>query len=200
MPLTFVLIVALVATGAMCVQNAGSALAYGEDDWTARLQEVTRQVFEHEAARVFPVVSGTAANSLALAAMCPPWGAVLCHETAHIVQNECGATSMYGGGAVMRALPGDDYRLHRSSLEHAFASVWCFLAAALFSIGLFGALTQQSVVMLMMGLELMLGGVIVGRRVQEPFWDGPAPGPMFVHGYTYSGHAAACAAALPIPG
>ncbi|MFJ4767770.1 NADH-quinone oxidoreductase subunit NuoK [Streptomyces uncialis] len=36
------------------------------------------------------------------------------------------------------------------------------LAAALFSIGLFGALTQQSVVMLMMGLELMLGGVIVG--------------------------------------
>ncbi|MFH9295739.1 NADH-quinone oxidoreductase subunit NuoK [Streptomyces sp. NPDC017520] len=35
------------------------------------------------------------------------------------------------------------------------------LAAALFCIGLFGALTQQSVVMLMMGLELMLGGVIV---------------------------------------
>ena len=40
-----------------------------------------------------------------------------------------------------------------------------------------------------------LGGVIVGPRVREPFWDGPAPGPMFVHGYTYSGHAAACAAA-----
>ena len=40
-----------------------------------------------------------------------------------------------------------------------------------------------------------LGGVIVGRRVQEPFWDGPAPGPAFMHGYTYSGHAAACAAA-----
>ncbi|WP_329026996.1 NADH-quinone oxidoreductase subunit NuoK [Streptomyces sp. NBC_00690] len=35
------------------------------------------------------------------------------------------------------------------------------LAAALFSIGLFGALTQQSIVMLMMGLELMLGGIIV---------------------------------------
>ncbi|MEU9605531.1 NADH-quinone oxidoreductase subunit NuoK [Streptomyces sp. NPDC048057] len=35
------------------------------------------------------------------------------------------------------------------------------LAAALLAVGLFGALTQQSVVMLMMGLELMLGGVIV---------------------------------------
>jgi NAD(P)H-quinone oxidoreductase subunit 4L len=39
--------------------------------------------------------------------------------------------------------------------------VFLLLAAALFSVGLFGALTQQSVVMLMMGLELMLGGVIV---------------------------------------
>ena len=42
---------------------------------------------------------------------------------------------------------------------------------------------------------LPLGGVLVGRRVQEPFWDGPA-GPVFRHGYTYSGHATACAAAL----
>ena len=39
-----------------------------------------------------------------------------------------------------------------------------------------------------------LGGVIVGPRVQEPFWSGE--GISFRHGYTYSGHAAACAAAL----
>jgi adenosylmethionine-8-amino-7-oxononanoate aminotransferase/carbon monoxide dehydrogenase subunit G len=41
---------------------------------------------------------------------------------------------------------------------------------------------------------LPLGGVIVGPRVQEPFWTGD--GVPFRHGYTYSGHAAACAAAL----
>ncbi len=41
---------------------------------------------------------------------------------------------------------------------------------------------------------LPLGGVIVGQRVQEPFWS--ADGTWFRHGYTYSGHAAACAAAL----
>ena len=41
---------------------------------------------------------------------------------------------------------------------------------------------------------LPLGGVIVGPRVQEPFWSGD--GVAFKHGYTYSGHAAACAAAL----
>ncbi|MFH8499851.1 NADH-quinone oxidoreductase subunit NuoK [Streptomyces coeruleorubidus] len=40
--------------------------------------------------------------------------------------------------------------------------LFLLLAAALFCIGLFGALTQQSIVMLMMGLELMLGGIIVG--------------------------------------
>ena len=41
-----------------------------------------------------------------------------------------------------------------------------------------------------------LGGVLVGPRVAEPFWAGSAPGPMFTHGYTYSGHATACAAAM----
>ena len=42
-----------------------------------------------------------------------------------------------------------------------------------------------------------LGGVLVGRRVAEPFWEpGAGPGAVFRHGYTYSGHAGACAAAL----
>ncbi len=41
-----------------------------------------------------------------------------------------------------------------------------------------------------------LGGVIVGPRVRAPFWDDPIPGAIFRHGYTYSGHAGACAAAM----
>jgi putrescine aminotransferase len=41
-----------------------------------------------------------------------------------------------------------------------------------------------------------LGGIIVGARVQAPFWEGSTAGATFVHGYTYSGHAAGCAAAL----
>jgi NAD(P)H-quinone oxidoreductase subunit 4L len=40
--------------------------------------------------------------------------------------------------------------------------VFLLFAAALFSVGLYGALSQQSVVMIMMGLELMVNGVIVG--------------------------------------
>lgn len=107
---------------AIAAANVGSALAYGDDEWTARLHDVVRTVFEHDTARVFPVVSGTAANSLALSAMTPPWGAVLCHESAHIVENECGATSLFGGGAVMRTVPGDDYRIHPDTLDDAFAA------------------------------------------------------------------------------
>jgi adenosylmethionine-8-amino-7-oxononanoate aminotransferase len=41
-----------------------------------------------------------------------------------------------------------------------------------------------------------LGGVLVGPRVRAPFWDEPVAGAVFRHGYTYSGHAAACAAGL----
>jgi threonine aldolase len=86
--------------------NTGSALAYGGDDVTAHLHDVVRDVFEHPSARVFPVTSGTAANSLSLSASTPPWGAVLCHETAHIITAEGGATSLLSGGAVMRGVPG----------------------------------------------------------------------------------------------
>ena len=41
-----------------------------------------------------------------------------------------------------------------------------------------------------------LGGVLVNQRVRAPFWDDPIPGAVFRHGYTYSGHAAAAAAAM----
>jgi adenosylmethionine-8-amino-7-oxononanoate aminotransferase len=42
---------------------------------------------------------------------------------------------------------------------------------------------------------LPLGAVIASARVQEPFWSSPG-GPMFRHGYTYSGHPSVCAAGL----
>ncbi|MFC4034802.1 NADH-quinone oxidoreductase subunit NuoK [Streptomyces polygonati] len=50
--------------------------------------------------------------------------------------------------------------------------LFLLLAAALFSIGLYGALSQQSIVMIMMGIELMVGGVIVGAAA---FWRFLAP-------------------------
>jgi NAD(P)H-quinone oxidoreductase subunit 4L len=50
--------------------------------------------------------------------------------------------------------------------------LFLLVAAGLFAIGLYGALSQQSIVMLMMGLELMLNGVIVATAA---FWYYVAP-------------------------
>jgi threonine aldolase len=86
--------------------NIGTALAYGGDDLTAGLHDIVREVFEHPTARVFPVTSGTAANALAISALTPPWGAVLCHPTSHIITAEGGATSLLGAGAVMQGVDG----------------------------------------------------------------------------------------------
>jgi len=103
--------------------NVGTTIAYGDDEVTARLHDVVREVFEHDTARVFPVTSGTAANSLSLSALCPPWGSVLCHGTAHIIVNEGGATSMFGGGVVMSPIGGDDFRIDPHRLAAALDAV-----------------------------------------------------------------------------
>lgn len=103
--------------------NHGTAIAYGHDEVTARLEQRVREVFEHDTARVFPVTSGTAANALALTALCPPWGSILCHDTAHILNSEGGAASMLGGGAVMKGVPGDDYRMTPDSVRAAIDSI-----------------------------------------------------------------------------
>jgi len=103
--------------------NTGSALAYGGDDLTAHLHDVVREVFEHPTARVFPVTSGTAANALAISASTPPWGAVLCHPSAHIITAEGGATSLFGGGAVMQGVDGDHALIDPGHLKAALDAV-----------------------------------------------------------------------------
>ena len=102
---------------AMAAVNSGSALAYGGDEVTAALEARVREVFEHPTARVFPVLSGTAANALSLSALTPPWGSVVCHETAHILSSEGGATSYLSGGAVMTGLAGEGYKMAPEALQ-----------------------------------------------------------------------------------
>ncbi len=108
---------------AVAAADTGTALAYGGDDVTAHLHDVVRAVFEHPTARVFPVTSGTAANSLSLSAATPPWGAVLCHPSAHIITAEGGATSLFGGGAVMQGVGGAHALIDAEQLRRALESV-----------------------------------------------------------------------------
>ena len=84
---------------AILAANGGSAASYGADEVTRRLQTRLAAVFEREVA-VFPVISGTAANSLAIAQFCPPWGSVICERAAHVAVDECGAPTFFSGAAL----------------------------------------------------------------------------------------------------
>lgn len=100
--------------------NVGSASSYGGDDFTLRLQAVASEVFATEVA-VFPVTTGTAANALALSHIVPPYGAVYCHDAAHIYTDECGAPEFFAGGAKMIGLRAADGKLTPGKLADAIA-------------------------------------------------------------------------------
>jgi threonine aldolase len=72
--------------------------AYFRDDNAAAVEARLSQIFEKDV-KAFLVLNGTGANALALSAMCPPYGAVLCHEDSHINDDECGAPELFTGGA-----------------------------------------------------------------------------------------------------
>jgi len=81
---------------AIAEANGGHQVAYGEDVYTARLQEVMRGHFG-EQAEAFPVFNGTGANVTALTSLLPRWGAVVSAATAHINTDEGGAPERISG-------------------------------------------------------------------------------------------------------
>jgi threonine aldolase len=95
--------------------NHGTVHSYGDDPETARLTTLMRECFETELA-VYPVATGTAANSLALATLVPPFGAVLCHELAHVNTDECGAPEFFSGGAKLMTLGGANGKISAAQL------------------------------------------------------------------------------------
>jgi len=79
--------------------------AYDGDEWSKRLDGAFSDLFETEV-RAFWVATGTAANCLALAAVCPPYRGILCHKDAHIEVDEAGAPGFFTGGAKLILLEG----------------------------------------------------------------------------------------------
>jgi threonine aldolase len=98
--------------------NTGYALGYGNDDCTKRVEKKLADIFEREVA-VFLVPTGTVANSLAIAHLTPPWGAVLCHAESHIATDECGAPEFFGGGIKLVGLKGDGAKVSAATLRAA---------------------------------------------------------------------------------
>ncbi len=95
--------------------SGGTAMPYGNDDITQRLQQQFNQFFDTEVS-MFPVATGSAANALALAVVTPPYGAIYCHQTSHINRDECGAPEFYTHGAKLVCIAGENGKITADSL------------------------------------------------------------------------------------
>jgi threonine aldolase len=96
--------------------------AYDGDAWSKRLDAAFSDLFETQVSALW-VGTGTAANCLALAALCPPFGGVLCHEDSHVQNDEGGAPEFFTHGAKLLLLPGEGAKIAPATLEARLASI-----------------------------------------------------------------------------
>ena len=96
--------------------------AYDGDTLSQRLSRVFSDLFEREVAALW-VGTGTAANALALAELCPPHGGVICHRDAHINNDECGAPEFYTHGAKLMLVEGEGAKVTPQAVEALLATV-----------------------------------------------------------------------------
>lgn len=80
--------------------NRGHQPAYGADPITAQAEELIRREFGASVASFF-VFTGTAANTLAIRALCRPYEAVVASSCAHIHEDECGAPEFITGSKLL---------------------------------------------------------------------------------------------------
>lgn len=107
---------------ALAAVNTGTAPSYGDDAVTARVTNILRDVFETDL-EIWICASGTASNALALSCFCPPTGAIICHQEAHIERDERGAPEFFSGGAKLNLLSGTDGKIDELALRDAIARI-----------------------------------------------------------------------------
>ncbi len=104
---------------ALVEANVGPVPAYGDDGISADVQERLRQIFDHDDLVAFPLSTGSSGNSLALATLTPPWGAVYCHDKAHINVDECGGPEFANPGSKLVPIAGVDGKITPAQIEAA---------------------------------------------------------------------------------
>ncbi len=103
---------------AIAAASSGQAASYGDDEVTKRLTLKFSQLFERDV-DIFPVITGTAANALALATLVPPHGAIFCYANSHIAVDECGAPEFFSQGAKLVGLRGSHAKIAPAEIEQA---------------------------------------------------------------------------------
>ena len=103
--------------------NSGMQASYGGDTVTARVRALLADIFETNDFDMWMCASGTASNALALSCFCPPMGAILCHEEAHIERDERGAPEFFTGGGKLALLPGNAAKISADTLAAALTRI-----------------------------------------------------------------------------
>lgn len=104
---------------ALARANEGYAMPYATDAALDAVRARLREIFEAPDAEVLLVATGTAANSLALAALVAPWQAIYCSRIAHVHVDECGAPEFFSGGAKVVLVDETDARIAPEDLAAA---------------------------------------------------------------------------------
>lgn len=104
------------AFAAMAEANQGHQPGYGDDRWTAEAADLLRETFEADC-EVFFAFNGTAANSLALSSLCQSYHSIVCHETAHVETDECGAPEFFSNGTKVLTAGGEHGKLGSDAVE-----------------------------------------------------------------------------------
>ena len=101
---------------ALNAANSGIAASYGNDKWSSNLKSKFSEIFETDVV-IYPTVSGTASNSLALSVLTPVFGKIYCHELSHINTDECGAPEFFTGGAKLIPMRGANGKITANDLS-----------------------------------------------------------------------------------
>jgi threonine aldolase len=109
---------------ALARANSGTAGGYGDDQWTAKAVELLSEAFECDLEAFF-VVTGTAANSLALSCLVQPWQAVLCHAQAHVINDESTAPEFFSGGARLVPIVRGEGKMTADHVHEHFRGADC---------------------------------------------------------------------------
>ena len=96
--------------------------AYDGDEWSRRLDGAFSALFQTEV-RALWVSTGTAANCIGLATLCPPHGGIICHRDAHIENDEAGAPGFYTHGAKLILVEGPGAKVTVEAAAEARARI-----------------------------------------------------------------------------
>ena len=103
-------------------ENNGYQMPYGNDDLSKRLDDRYSEIFGTDVV-VLPCVTGTAANSLALALFTKPYNSVAVYADSHVYLDECNAPGFFSGGARQVRVPGSGGKIDPANLEKAMALI-----------------------------------------------------------------------------